>query len=208
MEKAELDVFKCGDVDFQKLIRKYTIIEMEGKKLAVRTFIYNDDKSKKTLLMTHGFGMSGCLTSFKIIEPLAKHYRLVIFDHGGWGLNTKIQDTQALESPETSEAYIVEWWKKFVDEATDKGDLPPKFYLTAHSAGGMMAMMYASQHPERIEALFLQSPAGSEPFDEATYDPYSIRIWDEPPFQPPSKKDVDAAIQGLKDHKHLMAAMQ
>ena len=38
--------------------------------------------------------------------------------------------------------------------------------------GGHQAMLYASQFPERIEALFLVSPACSQPYDEATYDPY------------------------------------
>ena len=83
-------MFKEGDIDFEKLTSKYTMITMEGQELAVRTHIYNDDKDKKTLLMTHGFGMSGVLTAFKIMKPLAEHYRLVIFDHGGFGLNTKV----------------------------------------------------------------------------------------------------------------------
>ena len=118
MEDLEMQLFNEGDIDVEKLTRKYTIIQMEGKDYAVRTCIYNDDKDKKTLLMTHGFGMSGALTAFKIMKPLAEHYRLVIFDHGGFGLNTKIQETEALSSPEASEAYIVEWWTKLVDAMT------------------------------------------------------------------------------------------
>ena len=92
MERLELEIFKAGDIDLAKLTRKFTIINVEGKKLAVRTCIYDVDsnKEKKTLVMTNGFGASGVLTAFKIMKPLAEHYRLVIFDHGGWGLNTKI----------------------------------------------------------------------------------------------------------------------
>lgn len=82
---------------------KYTVIMMEEQSYAVRTHIYNDDKSKKTLLMTHGFGMSAVLACFKIMKPLAEHYRLVMIDNGGWGLNTKIQHTKALESAEAAE---------------------------------------------------------------------------------------------------------
>ena len=37
---------------------KYTVINVKGQNLAVRTFIYNDDRSKKTLLMTHGYAMA------------------------------------------------------------------------------------------------------------------------------------------------------
>ena len=71
MEDLEKQLFAEGDIDFKKLTSKYTMIKMEGKDYAVRTHIYNDDKEKKTLLMTHGFGMSGVLTAFKIIKPLA-----------------------------------------------------------------------------------------------------------------------------------------
>ena len=183
------------------------MIKMEGKDYAVRTHIYNDDKSKKTLLWTHGFGMSGVMGSFSLMKPLAEHYRLVIFDHGGWGLNTKVQETKALESPEASEQYIIEWWKQFIDAATANGDLPDKFYLTAHSAGGMMAMMYASTNPERVEALFLQSPAGAETYDPDTYDPYKIRLTDEKPGFP-DKAEVDQHLQWRKDQVHIMSPMQ
>ena len=59
-------------------------------------------------------------------------------------------------------------------------DLPAKFYMSGHSAGGFQFMLYACYHPERIEGMFLQSPAGTE--DETregwVYDPYSIRIDD------------------------------
>lgn len=210
MEGLERQLFAEGDLDLYKLTSKYTMIKMEGKDYAVRTHIYNDDKDKKTLLMTHGFGMSGVLTSFKIAKPLAEHYRLVIFDNGGFGLNTKITEKpeQALSSPDASEAYIVEWWKQYVDTLTENGDLPPKFYLTAHSAGGLQAMLYASFCPERIEALFLQSPAGSEEYNEVTYDPYKIRISDKGDFAYPSKKEVDKTINILAEQKHLMGEMQ
>jgi len=201
MEDLEKQMFAEGDIDFSKLTSKYTMLKIEGKDYAVRTHIYNDDKDKKTLLMTHGFGMSGCMTAFKIMVPLAEHYRLVIFDHGGFGLNTKITEKPAcaLSSPDASEAYMVELWKQTVDVMTENGDLPPKFYLTAHSAGGLYAMLYASFHPERIEALFLQSPAGSEEYNEATYDPYKIRISDKDDFAYPSKKEVDKFIGILAD---------
>ena len=144
MERLELELFMCGDADMDQLTRKFTLIKVEGKDLAVRTHIYGNDSSKKTLVMTNGFGCTGAMTAFKILKPLAEHFRLVIFDHGGWGLNTKIQETQALSSPAASEAYIVEWYKAFIDQATENGDIPEKFYLTAHSGGAMASMMYVS----------------------------------------------------------------
>ena len=68
------------------LISKYTMVEMDGQTLAVRTHIYNDDKSKKTLLMTHGYAMSSVFFN-RIMPELAKHYRIVLFDNLSFGLN-------------------------------------------------------------------------------------------------------------------------
>ena len=53
-------------------------------------------------------------------------------------------------------------------------------------------MLYASHHPERLEGLFLQSPACAE--DETrpgwVYDPYDIRLTDTENVIP-SRSDVD-----------------
>ena len=157
MERLELELFKDGGADLNKLVRKFTIINVEGKKLAARTIIYNDDKSKKTLVCTHGFGCNGAMSYFKILVPLAEHYRIVIFDMLGWGLNTKVkkEETKGLTSPEASEDYIVEWYKAAIDAMTENGDIPEKFYLTAHSGGAMGCMFYVSRYHERIEGFFL-----------------------------------------------------
>ena len=72
----------------------------------------------------------------------------------------------------------------------DKLDLPPKFYFSGHSFGGALGMLYACNHPERLEGLFLQSSAGAE--DETaegwTYDPYTIRTSSDADIVPPKKK--------------------
>jgi len=84
------------------------------------------------------------------------------------------------------------------------GDLPAKFYLSAHSAGGFQSMLYASTHPERIDGLFLQSPACAE--DETregwVYNPYEIRLTDaEDVF--PSRAEVDKTIANYANDVHL-----
>ena len=137
MEAVELQIFQLGGIDESKLTRKYTMIKIEGVEHAVRTHIYNDDKTKKTLLCTHGFGMSAVMNYFMMMKPLAEHYRLVMVDNGGWGLNTKYMGTKALESPEAAEEFIFNWWESLVDKLTEQGELPDKFHFTAHSAGGL-----------------------------------------------------------------------
>ena len=42
-----------------------------------------------------------------------------------------------------------------VDQLTKQGDIPEKFLLSGHSAGGHQCMVYAGLHPERVKAMFL-----------------------------------------------------
>ena len=77
-----------SNIDMHKLTRKFTTIRMEGKEFQVRTMIYNDDKTKKTLLLTTG--MSAVIACYFLLNTLAEHYRIVVFDNGGNGLNTKV----------------------------------------------------------------------------------------------------------------------
>ena len=90
-----------------------------------------------------------------------------------------------MESPEKAEQYVVTWWEKLIDTLTRECDLPAKFYLSGHSAGGYQIMLYASYHPERIEAMFLQSPAciENEKREGWVYDPYSLRVQDQTDVQ-------------------------
>ena len=87
MEGYELEILKLSGLDVDKVNRTYTMIEMEGSPFRVRT-IYIGDKTKKTLLITHGYFSNGT-TYLKMLKPLSEKYRLVLFDNCGWGLNTK-----------------------------------------------------------------------------------------------------------------------
>ena len=119
-----------------KLTCKYVPINVMGQQLDVRTYIYNNDRSKKTLLMTHGYMMAALFFS-RIIPALAEHYRIVMFDNLSWGMNSRTDNVgDALESPEKAERWLVTWWENLIEALTRAGDLPPKFYLSGHSAGG------------------------------------------------------------------------
>jgi pimeloyl-ACP methyl ester carboxylesterase len=81
--------------------------------------------------------------------------------------------------------------------------LPPKFLLSAHSFGGYQFHLYASAHPERVQAVFFQSPASTEFYDSSDVDPYQIRLQDDTNTVP-SKKQVD---QGIRDLENLVVPM-
>ena len=66
---------------------------------------------------------------------------------------------------------MTEWILKTFDAL----QLPDKFLICGHSMGGWIASIYASHRPERVKSLLLISPAGTEAYDEETYDPYTFR---------------------------------
>ena len=56
MEELEYRAFSLLELDMEKLERRYTMIEIEGKPFRVRTIIYGrEDEGKKTLVMTHAY---------------------------------------------------------------------------------------------------------------------------------------------------------
>ena len=57
--------------------------------MQVRTFVYNDDMSKKTLVMTHGYAIGAVHSFARLLPELSKQYRIVMFDNLGWGLNSR-----------------------------------------------------------------------------------------------------------------------
>ena len=75
------------------------------------------------------------------MKQLGELYRLVIFDHGSFGLNTRRKECPALQQgSDACEMWLLEWWEKFIDAL----DLPDKFLLVGHSMTGHQAMLYAS----------------------------------------------------------------
>ena len=205
MENQELACFQSVEgLDMRLLTLKYVTIEINGEPLRVRVQTYNDDPSKKTLVMTHGF-LSASVFFARLLPTIGKHYRIVMFDNLGFGLNDRTDNVgDGCENPEKAEKWIVEWLEKVVEAC----ELPRKFYFSGHSAGGAMVMLYASYHPERIEGLFLQSPAAAE--DETSenfkYDPYTLRNEDHADVLP-SRKTVDETLAAYRDKVHIMTKL-
>ena len=65
-------------------------------------------------------------------------------------------------------------------------------------------MLYASYHPERIDGLFLQSPACAEDTTRAgwEYDPYTIRLTAHENVYP-SRSEVDQSLVNYAQDVHL-----
>lgn len=92
---------------------------MDGEPFFVRNTVLGD-KSKPTLLLVHGYmcgGLSGFVQWFKYLLP---HYRIVIFDNCGWGLNTRLDTCSGSASPEAAETWLMD----FMSKAVSALDLP------------------------------------------------------------------------------------
>ena len=107
--------------------------------------------------MTHGYAVFA-LGRFSMFKDLAPHFRVIIFDNGSWGGNTRIAYSRGLESPEKADEVMVEWLTGFF--AAIDHLLPPKYNLFATSGFGYTMSLFASAFPDRIEKLYLGSPAG------------------------------------------------
>ena len=98
---------------------------------------------------------------------------------------------------------MIEW----IEKVFDKLDLPAKFYLSGHSYGGWMGSLYASRHPERISKLFMISPAGTQPYDPSSYDPYKLRDANDLTKDYMNRKNVDKMLQMDLKRKHWLAPL-
>mmetsp|Transcript_14224 Transcript_14224/g.16966 ORF Transcript_14224/g.16966 Transcript_14224/m.16966 type:complete len:141 (-) Transcript_14224:797-1219(-) len=100
---------KLDNLDFQV---RFSILE--GPNETAATSI------KPTLVLVHGYmcgGVSAFVQWFRLLVP---HYRVVVFDNCGWGLNTRMTESTGLSTPERAEAWLLD----FMTQSMNKLDLP------------------------------------------------------------------------------------
>ena len=79
-----------------------------------------------------------------------------------------------------------------MDKVFKKLELPDKFLLLAHSYGCYLASLYASSHPQNVEALFCTGPVAFR-----LYDP----SWDQDPYTVPIPNSFRRINPGLTDRQ-------
>jgi pimeloyl-ACP methyl ester carboxylesterase len=86
----------------------------------VRTFYFGcEDKSKKTLVLTHGF-MANIVSYLGILKSLSQCYRVIAFDNMGWGLNTRIPAYfPECSDLEKAEAWILDFYEQTINGLDD-----------------------------------------------------------------------------------------
>jgi len=116
-------------------------------------YLRREGEGDTPLILLHGFGAS--LFSWReVIDPLAENQLVIAYDRPAFGLTERpMPPFPGGESPYSTRAQA-ELALSLMDElGLDEA------VLVGNSAGGTIAMLAALEHPERVAALILVSPA-------------------------------------------------
>lgn len=106
---------------------------------------------EETVVLLHGFA-SEKDTWLRFVRHLPKQYRVIVLDLPGHGQSIRRYD----------QSYDVDSMAMSIAAALDKL-APGRFHLVGNSLGGMVAMIYALENPQRVHSLGLFDPAGVYP---------------------------------------------
>lgn len=116
---------------------------------------YGDPGSPTTVVLTHGWTLSGELWSQQV-SALSKHARVVVYDHRGHGRSDRTPDDSCSLDQLGADLGSV------IDAVAPWGSL----VLAGHSMGGMTLMHLAAQRPslfaERVRGVVLVSTSAGE----------------------------------------------
>ena len=110
MHAAEDRLIRLSGLGLSQVKKSFITIQVAEGPFRVRVFEIGD-KSKETLVLTHGF--SACaLSYYTMLKTLSEKYRLVLFDNASWGLNTRLKECSGMQSPAKAEAWLIDWLVK------------------------------------------------------------------------------------------------
>lgn len=115
------------------------ILKVDGYNIS-----YSDTGNGKAIIFLHGWGTSKDTYS-NLINLLSSKYRCIGIDLPGFGKSDIIDDLTLSK--------ISRILNKLIRKLNIK-----KFYLTGHSLGGAVALVYASRYQTKINKLVLISP--------------------------------------------------
>lgn len=123
------------------------------------------DGGPYTFVLLHGFGSHAASWDY-VLDSFAPFGTAVAFDRPGFGLTERPQRPTDAGWPDGRNPYAVESQFEIIDALVHRvagtggsGPRPGPLVLVGHSAGGSLALRYYQEHPERVAALILVSPA-------------------------------------------------
>jgi len=129
-----------------------TFVNIDGIDVHVRFDPGNGKKTGLSFVLLHGFA-SWVYTWDHVFDELAEMGSVLAYDRPGFGLTEKVLPKSLGFNP-----YTQDYQMKLLTELLDYHSLD-SVILMGHSAGGVVALRYALEHPERVRALVLIDPA-------------------------------------------------
>ncbi|KXN68696.1 alpha/beta-hydrolase [Conidiobolus coronatus NRRL 28638] len=141
-------------------------VEIEKDKF-INTLSFNNTKNngdqKKTLVMTHGFGV-GLGIFYKNYDAISEveGYKTYSIDWLGMGRSSRPPFALRPKCGQSQDEHIAEAEDFFVEslEKWRERQNIEKMTLLGHSLGGYLSTVYALKYPRRVEKLILVSPVG------------------------------------------------
>jgi pimeloyl-ACP methyl ester carboxylesterase len=115
----------------------------------INTFYQSIGKGP-TIVLLHGWGHDW-QTWNNLIPYLSKKHQLLIPDLPAFGKSQNPEDSKSWDSNK----YVL-WLDEFLKKTTQS----KKIILIGHSLGGKISALFAAEHPEKVDKLFLIGPSG------------------------------------------------
>jgi len=118
---------------------------------------YTDEGQGEPVILVHGFAATADLNWRLpgIVRRLARHYRVITFDHRGHGLSEKPHD------PKLYGREMVEDITRLMDHLGIE-----KAHVVGYSMGGFITLKYLTLHPERLLSAAVCGAGWSKPEGE------------------------------------------
>lgn len=132
----------CMRIELPRIENAYgQEVEVDGKTMVV-DIIGSLEEDASTIVLLPGLGSPSPVLEFKpLAEELAKEYRMITVEPLGYGLSDQADTKRSVEN-------ITEELHCCLQELGVK-----KYYLMAHSIGGLYSVYYANTYPEEIQGF-------------------------------------------------------
>lgn len=177
-------------------------IEVNGTRLHLETFGNSDNP---VMIFLHGGPGTGDYRAFlRMIETydgysLLDEYYIIMYDQRGAGLSRRYGDIDAAYTHSIPELTMDNLLKD-LEGIVEKYSPDNQFILFGHSWGGMHAMMYVNEHPEKVSAVILSEPGSfnADIENELTLDIASTSLLGE------ATNDIFWSHQNISPEDHQM----
>ena len=141
-------IYWKNDIDLNELKDKYAYTSSSFISIDGINVHYRDVGKGEAILLIHGTGAS-LHTWEKWIDILSPGYRVISFDLPGFGLT----------GPDPNHNYQISRYTAILDSLMVKLKVD-SFHIAGNSLGGLVALRYTSQFPQKILTLNLIDAAG------------------------------------------------